>query len=73
MKTKEYTEYLRGQDVPEDAIEKRLAIIGDFVKFLAGPGLKEDMAAAGKEEVERSISPKFPTMPSVIFTKPTLR
>jgi hypothetical protein len=53
MKTKEYTEYLRGQDVPEDAIEKRLAIIGDFVKFLADPGSKEDMATAGKEEVER--------------------
>ena len=53
MKIEEYTEYLQGQGVPDDAIEKRLAIIRDFVKFLADLGFKENTAAAGKEEVEK--------------------
>ena len=53
MKIKEYREYLQGQNISEDAIEKQMAIIGDFVKFLDGIGLKETIAAAGKEEVDR--------------------
>jgi hypothetical protein len=51
MKSEEYREYLRGRAVPDDAIEKRLAIVEEFAEFLAGLGLEENMAAAGKEEV----------------------
>ena len=51
MKTGEYREYLQGLGVPDDAIEKQIAIVGDFVEFLTDLGLKE--ATAGKEEVER--------------------
>ena len=53
MKIEEYREYLKEQDIPADAIEEHMAIIGDFVKFLTDPGLKETIATAGKEEVER--------------------
>ena len=53
MKIQEYRAYLQGQGVPDDAIEKRLAIIGDFVKFLADLSFKENTATAGKEEVEK--------------------
>lgn len=53
MKIKEYREHLQGQNVSEEAIEKKMAIIGDFVKFLGGLGLKKPIVAAGKEEVDR--------------------
>ena len=51
MEAEEYREYLQGQDVPGDAIEKRMAIVGDFARFLAGLDLKETTAA--REVVER--------------------
>jgi hypothetical protein len=51
MKTGEYRDYLQGLGVPDDVIEKQIAIVGDFVEFLTDLGLKE--ATAGKEEVER--------------------
>ena len=41
MKIEEYREYLQRQSIPGDAIEKQMAIIGDFVKFLTDLGLKE--------------------------------
>ncbi len=53
MKPEEYRAHLNRQGVPEDAIERRLAIIEDFVEFLAGLGFKENAATAGKAEVER--------------------
>ena len=53
MNIEEYREYLQKQDIPDETIEKHTAIIGDFVKFLTDPGLKETTATAGKEEVER--------------------
>ena len=53
MKPEEYREYLRGRAIPDDAIEKRLAIIRDFVEFLADLGCEENAATAGKEEAER--------------------
>jgi hypothetical protein len=53
MKIEEYREYLQGQNVPDDEIEKHMAIIGDFVEFPTDLGLKEATATAGKEEVER--------------------
>jgi hypothetical protein len=53
MEPEGYRAHLQGQGVPEDAIERRLALIGDFVKFLAELGFKENMAAAGKDEVEK--------------------
>ena len=53
MKIEEYREYLQGQDVPDDAIEKQMATIGDFVEFLTDLGLKETAASAGKDEVDR--------------------
>jgi hypothetical protein len=53
MVYREYSEYLRGQDVPADAIEKQMAIVEDFVGFLTEPGLKEIPASAGKDDVER--------------------
>ena len=51
MKIEGYREYLQGRDIPADAIEKQISIIGDFVTFLTDLGLKE--TTAGKEEVER--------------------
>ena len=48
MKLEEYREYLQGQDVPDDAIEKQMAIIGDFVKFLTALGLKKIRLLPGK-------------------------
>ena len=53
MKIEGYREYLRGRDIPTDVVEKQMAIIGDFVKFLTDSGFKEATAAVGKEEVER--------------------
>jgi hypothetical protein len=53
MKIEEYREYLQGQDMPDDAIEKQMAIIEDFVEFLTDLGLKETAASAGKDEVDR--------------------
>ena len=51
MKIEEYGEYLRGQNIAVDAIEKQMTIIGDFITFLTDLGLKE--TSVGKEEVER--------------------
>ena len=53
MKIEGYREYLQGQDVSADAIEKQMAIIGDFVESLTDLGLKETAASAGKDEVDR--------------------
>jgi hypothetical protein len=53
MKIEEYREYLQRQSIPDDAIEKQVAIIGDFVNFLTDLGLKETSASAGKEEVDK--------------------
>jgi hypothetical protein len=53
MKSKEYQEYLRGRAVPDNVIEKRLAIVEEFAEFLAGLGFEENAAAAGKAEVEK--------------------
>jgi hypothetical protein len=53
MKIEEYREYLQRQDVPGQAIEKQMAIVGDFVKFLTDLGLKETATTAGKKEVEK--------------------
>lgn len=53
MKIDEYREYLQEQNIPDDAIEKQQAIIGDLVNFLTDLGLKETAATAGKKEVER--------------------
>jgi hypothetical protein len=53
MKTGRYREYLQRQGVPDDVIEKQIAIVGYFVEFLTDLGLKETTATAGKEEVER--------------------
>jgi hypothetical protein len=53
MKIEEYREYLQRQRIPDDAIEKQVAIIGDFVNFLTDLGLKETSASAGKEEVDK--------------------
>lgn len=53
MKTEEYIKYLQKQDLPEDTIEKQMAMVGDFIQFLMGQGLKEIAADSGKEEVER--------------------
>lgn len=53
MKIEKYREHLQRQDILGDAIEKQMAVIGDFVKFLTDLGLKETTATVGKEEVER--------------------
>jgi hypothetical protein len=53
MKIREYREHLQRQDIPGDAIEKQMAVIGDFIKSLTDLDLKETTATAGKEEVER--------------------
>ena len=52
MKVDEYREHMQRQGIPADAIEKRTAIIGDFVRFLTDLGLREPFAAAGREEAE---------------------
>lgn len=52
MKIEEYKEYLKGKGVSVDTIEKQIALIEDFVKFLTDSGLKE-VTAAGKKEVDR--------------------
>lgn len=53
MQITEYKLYLQEQDIPDDVIEKRIAIIEDFIKFLTVLGLKETAATAGKEVVEK--------------------
>jgi hypothetical protein len=53
MKIGEYREYLQERNIPDDAIEKQQAIIGDLVNFLTDLGLEETAAIAGKKEVER--------------------
>jgi len=53
MKLTEYKLYLQGQDIPDDVIERRIAIIEDFTKFLTGPGLRETADTAGKDVVEK--------------------
>jgi hypothetical protein len=53
MKTEDYREYLQRQGIPGEAIERKMVIIGGFVKFLTDPGLKKSTATAGKEEVEK--------------------
>jgi hypothetical protein len=58
MKLESYREHLQGQGTPDDAVEKQMTIIGDFVEFLTALGLKGTAAAAGKEEVE-SLSRKL--------------
>jgi hypothetical protein len=52
MKLPEYQVYLQEQNIPDDAIQKQVAIIRDFVQFLMEPGSKE-IATAGKEEMEK--------------------
>lgn len=53
MRIDEYLEYLQAQGVSTDEIEKRRVIVVDFVDFLADLGLGDDLAAAGKAEVEQ--------------------
>jgi hypothetical protein len=53
MKVEEYKKHLQGQDIPDDAIEKQMAIVGDFAKFLTGFGLPETTVIAGKEAVDQ--------------------
>ena len=53
MKTGEYREYLRGQCLPDSAVEKQMTIVGGFGEFLADQGLTGITAAVGKEVVER--------------------
>jgi hypothetical protein len=53
MRTGEYRECLQGQGIPDDAVEERMAIVGDFARFLTDLGSKEPGSTAGKEEVER--------------------
>jgi hypothetical protein len=33
MKLLEYRMYLQGQDIPDDALEQQMIIVGDFIKF----------------------------------------
>ena len=53
MKIEEYREYLQRQYIPSHAIEKQMAIVRDFVKFLTDLGLEETATIAGKKEVEK--------------------
>jgi len=53
MRIEEYREYLQGQEILDDAVEERMAIVGEFVEFLTDLGSKEARATAGKEQVER--------------------
>jgi len=50
MKIAEYREYLRGQEISDAAIERQMAVIEDFVRFLTAFGWKET-ATAVKEQV----------------------
>ena len=52
MEPEGYRAHLHGRGIPADVIEQRMAIIEEFGEFLAGLGLEENMAAAGKEEAE---------------------
>ena len=38
MRIGEYREVLQGQDIPADAVEERMAIVGDFARFLTDLG-----------------------------------
>ena len=58
MKAEAYREHLQGQDVPDAAVERQMAVVGDFVRFLAALGLKETTATAAKEAVERFAAPR---------------
>ena len=53
MRLDEYRHHLQEQGLPGDGIEKRMAIVRDFVAFLTTPASSEIPAAAGKEEVRR--------------------
>jgi hypothetical protein len=53
MRIEEYREHLNGQDVPGDAVEKRMAVVGGFARFVADLCGEDTMAAAGKAVVER--------------------
>jgi hypothetical protein len=52
MKTGEYRQYLQWRGVSDDAIERQMAIVGDFAQFLTDLGSKEAAAATEKEQVE---------------------
>ena len=53
MKIAEYRQYLQSQGLPADAIEQRLALVGEFVRFLADLAPAGGVADAGKGEAER--------------------
>jgi hypothetical protein len=53
MRIEEYREYLNGQDVPGDAIEKRMAIVEDLARFVTGLCEKDTTVTVGKAVVER--------------------
>ncbi|MBT7914737.1 hypothetical protein HN588_12615 [Candidatus Bathyarchaeota archaeon] len=53
MKIEEYREYLQGQGIPSDAIEKQITIIGDFARSFTDLGLIETIATDRKEAVEK--------------------
>ncbi len=53
MKIGDYREYLQRQAIPGDAIERRISIVEDFEKFLTHPKVKETIATAGKEVMEK--------------------
>jgi hypothetical protein len=53
MRIEEYREYLNGQDVPGDAIEKRMAVVGSLAGFLTDLCGEDTTANAGKAVVER--------------------
>jgi hypothetical protein len=53
MRIDEYREYLSGQDVPDGAIEKRMAVVGALARFLTDLYGEETAANAGKAVVER--------------------
>jgi hypothetical protein len=54
MRIAEYREYLQGLDIPIGTIEKQMAVVADFVRFIPALGLK-DTSTAGKEVVERFV------------------
>jgi hypothetical protein len=57
MRLEAYREHLQEQNVPDGAIEKRMAIVEDFARFLMALGSEDAIANAGKEDVERFAQP----------------